>query len=212
MSSNDYHFVTRWRVAATCGEVADILGDAGRLPLWWPSVYLAVREVEPADANGLGRRVRLHTTGWLPYTLEWESVVTASNYPYGFALAASGDFNGTGVWTFTQDGPMVNVVYDWRITAEKPLLKLLGPVLRPAFEANHRWAMRQGEESLQLELLRRRAANQKARESVPPPPGPVTYAAVTLVGGAAVIGGTLAYLMVRARRRSRAKASSRRWA
>ena len=63
--------------------------------------------------------------------------------------------------------------------------------------------MRQGEESLALELARRRAADETARASVPPPPGPVTYAGIALVGGAALIGGTLAYLMLRARRRSR---------
>ena len=37
---------------------------------------------------------------------------------------------------------------------------------------------------------------------MPPPPGPVTYAGVGAAGaGAAVVAGTLAYLMVRARRR-----------
>ena len=46
------------------------------LPRWWPSVYLDVEELEPADARGLGRRVRLLTKGWLPYTLAWEFVVT----------------------------------------------------------------------------------------------------------------------------------------
>ena len=96
--TNDYHFVTRWRIEGTCGEIADVLGDATALVRWWPSVYLRVEEIEPPDAAGLGRRVRLLTKGWLPYTLEWESVVTQSRYPYGFTLAASGDFAGQGVW------------------------------------------------------------------------------------------------------------------
>ena len=70
--NNDYHFISRWRVEGTCGEVADILGDPLALPRWWPSVYLRVDELRPPDARGLGRRVRLGTKGWLPYTLEWE--------------------------------------------------------------------------------------------------------------------------------------------
>jgi len=37
---NDYHFVTRWTVQGTCGEVSDVLGDPLDLPRWWPSVYL----------------------------------------------------------------------------------------------------------------------------------------------------------------------------
>ena len=40
MTSNEYHFTSEWRVEGTCGEVADILGDALSLPRWWPSVYL----------------------------------------------------------------------------------------------------------------------------------------------------------------------------
>lgn len=200
--ANAYHFITSWRIAGTCGEVADILGDPLALSRWWPSVYLDVREIQAPDARGLGRRVALVTKGWLPYTIRWEFEVVDSNYPHGFAIVASGGFEGRGVWTFAQDGSSVDVVYDWRVRAEKPLLRLLSPLLKPAFEANHRWAMARGEESLRLELLRRRATNEAAREQVAPPPGPVTYAGVALIAGAAAIGGAVAFLAIRARRRS----------
>lgn len=202
-STNDYHFVSNWRVEATCGEVADVLGDPLGLTRWWPSVYLHVRELRPADARGLGRRVRLHTKGWLPYTLAWEFEVVESRYPHGFTITANGDFDGRGVWTFTQDGPIVDIVYDWRIRAEKPLLRNLSFVFRPIFEANHRWAMARGEESLKLELARRRATSDAVRAQVPPPPGPVTYAGVALVAGVAAIGAGLVYLLARVGRRRR---------
>jgi Polyketide cyclase / dehydrase and lipid transport len=191
--ANTYEFLSRWRVEGTCGEVADVLGDALALARWWPSVYLDVQELRAPDAHGLGRRVRLHTRGWLPYTIRWEFEVVDSRYPYGFTILANGDFEGRGVWTFEQDGPSVNLTYDWRLRAEKPLLRNLSFLLKPMFEANHRWAMAQGEESLKLELRRRRAASDAARALVPPPPGPVTY------GG----GASLAYLIFKARRRSR---------
>jgi len=201
--SNQYEFLTRWRVEGTCGEVADVLGDPLDLPRWWPSVYLHVEEVRPADANGLGRRVRLHTKGWLPYTLTWEFEIVESRYPYGNTLVASGDFDGRGVWTFEQDGAFVNATYDWRLSAEKPLLRNLSFLLKPVFEANHRWAMAQGERSLVLELARRRATSDAAREGIPPPPGPVTYAGAMLVGGAAAVGIGLVLLMRRASRTGR---------
>ena len=200
---NGYHFVTEWHVEGTCGEVADVLGDPVGLAEWWPSVYLDVEQLEPPKPSGAGRRVRLHTKGWLPYTLRWEFVVTESRYPFGFTIEAKGDFVGRGEWTFVQQGPLVKITYDWNIAAEKPLLKLFTPVLRPLFEANHRWAMAQGETSLKLELARRRATSDAALAAVPPPPGAVTFAAIGLIGGAAVVGGTLAYLLVRAGRRSR---------
>ncbi len=200
-ADNDYHFTTTWQVEGTCEEVADVLDDPTELTRWWPSVYLKVDEISPSDANGVGRRVRLLTKGWLPYTLEWEFVVTESRRPFGFTIDARGDFVGRGVWTFAQQGPVVDITYDWRIRAEKPLLRNLSFLLKPLFEANHRWAMAQGEASLKLELARRRATSEADRAQIPAPPGPVTYAAVVLVGGAAFVLGTLAYLLVRARRR-----------
>jgi hypothetical protein len=171
------------------------------LARWWPAVYLAVEEVRPPDATGVGRRVRLHTRGWLPYTLRWEFEVVESRYPYGFALTATGDFNGRGVWTFAQDGPEVDITYDWRISAEKPLLRNLSFLLKPVFAANHRWAMAQGETSLALELARRRATSDAARARVPAPPQPVTYAGAALVAAAAAVGASVAYLLLRNRRR-----------
>jgi len=201
MSENEYHFISRWRVEGTCGEVADIIGDALALPRWWPSVYLRVDELVPPDARGVGRRVRLLTKGWLPYTLRWEFEVVESRYPYVLTLVANGDFEGIGVWTFAQDGRRVDATYDWRIRAEKPLLRNLSFLLKPIFEANHRWAMAQGEQSLALELARRRASSDGARAAVPPPPGPVTYAGVAMLAGAAAGGAGLAYLLLKSRRR-----------
>jgi len=107
--------------------------------------------------------VRLLTKGWLPYTLSWEFEVVESRYPYGFTIVASGDFDGVGVWTFAQNSPSVDVTYDWRIRAEKPILRTLSFLLKPVFAANHRWAMARGEESLVLELSRRRATSEAAR-------------------------------------------------
>jgi len=155
MSANDYHFVTHWRVESTIEEVSDVLGNAVDLTRWWPSVYLAVREIEPGGAGGVGRVVELHTKGWLPYTLHWFFRVTESRSPHGFTLEAWGDFEGRGIWTFMQDGPVANITYDWRIKAEKPLLRNLSFLLKPIFSANHRWAMARGEESLRAELARR---------------------------------------------------------
>jgi hypothetical protein len=205
-AANDYHFVTRWRVAGTCGEVADVLGNPLDLPRWWPSVYLSATELEPGDSRGVGRRVAVLTRGWLPYTLRWEFRVIESRYPHGFALTAAGDFDGHGVWTFEQDGAFVNMTYDWRLRAEKRLLKYLSFLMKPVFGANHRWAMARGEESLALELLRRRAASAGSVQAVPSPPGPITYAGVALVSMAVAVGVGLAYLVMRAARRPPAPA------
>jgi hypothetical protein len=172
MATNEYHFVTDWRVRGAVEEVSEILEDALGLPRWWPSVYLEVEELEPGDASGTGRVIGLLTKGWLPYTLRWKFRITESNHPHGFSLHAFGDFEGTGVWTFTQDGEFVHIIYNWRIRADKPLLKALSFLLKPIFSANHRWAMARGLDSLKLELERRHARTPEEAAKIPPPPAP----------------------------------------
>lgn len=174
MGLNDYAFVTRWRVHGTVAEVDEVLADAASLPRWWPSVYLDVRILRPGDARGVGKTVELLTQGWLPYRLRW-SFVTTERRPDGFTLEADGDFEGRGIWTFVQSGDAVDVTYDWRIRARKPLLRSMSWLLRPVFAANHRWAMARGEESLALELRRRRARTDAERTATPAPPGPMRW-------------------------------------
>ena len=144
----------------TVEEISDVLSDAIDLTRWWPSVYFDVQEIEPGGADGVGRVISLFTKGWLPYTLRWQFRVTENKHPHGFALEAWGDFEGRGIWTFTQDGETVYIRYDWAITAEKALLRRLSFLMKPIFAANHRWAMAQGEKSLKLELARRRAGSE----------------------------------------------------
>lgn len=122
---------------------------------------------EKGQPGGIGKLVELYTKGWLSYSLKWHFRATAADFPRGFALHAMGDFVGDGVWEFRQDGGYCIVAYDWRISAEKPLLKKLTWLLRAIFSASHEWAMRKGLESQELELRRRRGEQQ-----VPPPPKP----------------------------------------
>ena len=170
MPTNDYHFIDCWRVAADVKEVADILEDAISLPRWWGSVYFDVRQVEPGGESGIGKLIRLHAGGWLPYTLRINFRTVESKYPHGFAMEATGDLEGKGVWTFEQDGPFVNITYDWIIRANKPIVEKLSFLLKPIFRSNHNWTMNRGEESLKLELLRRRAKSEEELKGIPAAP------------------------------------------
>jgi hypothetical protein len=197
MSSNEYHFITYWRVKSTVEEISQIIGNAPDLVRWWPAVYLEVQELEPGDAQGLGKVISLYTKGWLPYTLRWQFRVTESRYPYGFSLEAWGDFVGRGVWTFEPDGEWVNVTYDWKIRADKPLLRNLSFLFKPIFSANHRWAMAKGEESLHLELARRRAATAAKRAHILPPPGPTGAEPILVLIGIVVLAIGVVYFLVK---------------
>jgi len=170
MAENDYQFVDRWRVEGTVEEVAAILEDALSLPSWWGSVYFDVQQIEPGGEQGIGKLINLRAGGWLPYTLRINFRTVESRYPYGFSMDATGDLEGKGIWTFQPDGQFVNVTYDWTIRANKPIVQKLSFLLKPIFRSNHNWTMRRGEESLKLELLRRRAKSEAERKSIPAAP------------------------------------------
>jgi hypothetical protein len=154
--ANEFRIVTRWRVEATAGEVATVLTDAEALPRWWGQVYLAVAVVSAGDATGIGRRVTVLSKGWLPYRIRWTGELVAADMPRRWTIRATGDLTGEGVWQLTEAGGWTEAVYDWRVSADRPLFRWLSPLLAPVFAWNHRWAMARGEEGLRREVARRR--------------------------------------------------------
>jgi hypothetical protein len=111
----------------------------------------------------------------------------ASDPPGSLVIEAKGDLNGRGIWTLMPDGDWTNITYDWRVSADKPIVKLLSPVLKPLFKSSHDWIMDKGEKSLRLEIMRRRAVSEAVRDTIEPPPGPMSIPVVPLAGGAALV-------------------------
>ena len=165
-----YRYVNHWRVRGPIDEVAAVVRDAEAYPRWWPSVYLAV---EPLGADGAGDRRRVRSQGFLPYAIDFVARVVEERMPHAFSVEVEGEMQGRGDWQFEADGDWVDITYRWQVTGNKLLWRATSWALRPLFEANHYWAMRRGEESLRLELARRRAQTPAERDAVPPPPAPV---------------------------------------
>jgi hypothetical protein len=158
MGARDYHFIDRWRVKATVDEVYDVVAGPGTdLPRWWPTVYSDARELAKGGERDVGAVFSVRGRGWMPYRLKLTFTKTADNRPDGYTLAVAGDLEGTGEWSFVQDGEWVDVTFDWRVRANKAGVRQLSPLLKPLFRSNHRWSMREGEKALRTELRRRRA-------------------------------------------------------
>jgi hypothetical protein len=167
-----YAIVDDWYIEGDIREIATILDDGSQYPVWWPSTYLYVTLVESDGEQQVGRVFAIHATGWLPYTIRFWARITDSDFPHGSTMKVWGDFVGEGIWALEQQGSIVHARFTWNVKVAKLLLRHLSFMLHPIFAANHRWAMRKGEESLRLELARRQARSQAEMERIPLPPGP----------------------------------------
>lgn len=166
MPANKYEFLTEWRVTAPIDLVYDILREGKDYPRWWPDVYLDARLEPSGRPDHVGDRVILYTKGWLPYRLRWTAISERFDPPHEIEISALGDFVGRGIWHLEQQGAETFITFDWRLRADKPLLSLLSPILKPLFKWNHRWAMNKGQIRLREEVARR--LNEKAAQKTFP--------------------------------------------
>jgi mannose-6-phosphate isomerase-like protein (cupin superfamily)/uncharacterized protein YndB with AHSA1/START domain len=157
-SSREYLFVDEWDVAAPPDEVFDALADARTYPLWWRPVYI---DVEAHGEPALGKVSRQHFKGRLPYHLRTESTIVRLEPPRVIEGEVTGDLRGRGTWTLTETPGGTHVRFDWRVHADRRLLRVLTPLLRPAFRWNHDWAIARAIEGLEP-YARRRAAERVA--------------------------------------------------
>ncbi len=142
----DYAWVDEWDVAAPREAVWDALADARTYPVWWRPVYLAV------DADGapeVGRSSRQRFRGRLPYRLRTVSTIVALERPRLVVGDVRGDLTGRGTWNLTPSGAGTHVRFEWRVTADRPLIRALTPLLRPLFRRNHAWAIARAREGLE---------------------------------------------------------------
>jgi uncharacterized protein YndB with AHSA1/START domain len=170
MPANEYHMVSHWSVRATPEEVWEIITQPQEYPRWWPSAFTRALPIQTGDETGVARVTRVETRGFLPYLLHWHVVATELDRPRRLVNKVWGDFEGLGEWTLEQEGEYTHVTYDWRISVHMPLVQVLSPLLKPLFVMNHRWAMKKGEQSIALEVERRRAVSESARAAIAAPP------------------------------------------
>jgi quercetin dioxygenase-like cupin family protein/uncharacterized protein YndB with AHSA1/START domain len=139
-------FVDQWEVAAPPAAVFDAISDAGCYPHWWRPVYIEVESDGPPE---LGKQSRQHFKGRLPYHLRTRSVIVALDPPRTIAADVDGDLRGTGTWTLTPTPRGTHVRFDWQVQADRRLLRVLTPVLRPLLRWNHNWAVARAIEGLE---------------------------------------------------------------
>lgn len=158
MNLNFYRFRTRWDVDAPLSDVYAVLEAMDHYPEWWREVRAAERLADD--------KYRLQTRSLLPYDLnfigtEWERDPTAGI----LSIRMEGDLEGFSRWTLLPNGSMTTVTFDEEVVANKPLLRRLSVVGRPAFKWNHALMMRHCRAGLRACLagIRVARANQPER-------------------------------------------------
>jgi uncharacterized protein YndB with AHSA1/START domain len=135
----EYVFVDEWDVDAPQEAVFRALADARTYPTWWQPTY---REVQADGPPAVGCSSRHRFKAALPYTLSTVSTIVRLDAPREIEVEVDGDLRGHGVWTMSSSNGKVHVRFDWRVHADRALLRTLTPVLRPLFRWNHNVAIK----------------------------------------------------------------------
>lgn len=146
-----YHFITRWQFRSPLERVWDEIYHSDDWPSWWKGV-LSVERLRKGDPDGVGEQKRYAWKSILPYKLCFEMTLT-ENIPYSRLVGkATGELEGTGIWTFEAKDGITLVCYDWQVRTTKRWMNLLSPIARPFFEWNHDVVMEWGRRGLEQRL------------------------------------------------------------
>ena len=139
-----YSFVTEWRLAAPIDRVYGAIHDSLSWPDWWSAVK-AVDEIRPPrERGGIGSVRRYTFKGSLPYTLTFDLTVERIERPTILAGRATGELEGTGVWTLSERDGETIARYDWNIRTTKWWMNLIAPLAKGVFRSNHDFVMQSG--------------------------------------------------------------------
>jgi uncharacterized protein YndB with AHSA1/START domain len=133
-----YEFVDEWEVAAPAQAVYAALVDARSYPRWWRPVYI---DVDSDGPPAVGSVARQHFKGRLPYHLHTRSTLVRLDPGSRIEAEVDGDLRGRGIWTLTPSATGTRVRFDWTVHADRLMLRVLTPLLRPLLRANHNWAI-----------------------------------------------------------------------
>lgn len=158
MPSNVFRFVEQWTIPGFSPDVVwDVLSDAELLPDWWGDAYKDVVPLNRLGKGKVGARAKARARGALPYELNF--IIEAAELVPGKLVVVKtfGDFDGIWRAELSPQGDGTRVDLTWEVIVERPILKLLSPLLRPAFAWNHRWTTPRGEAGLRRYLAAHRA-------------------------------------------------------
>jgi hypothetical protein len=130
--------IDRWSVRAPIETVFEVLSDLRTYTAWGKPTYVSCDvQGEPA----VGRSAELCIRGALPMAIRFRVEILRLEAPNTIEIAARGDLDGRWLLTFNRNGPETAVDSTWTIEPQKPVARMLAPLLEPLFQWNHHKAM-----------------------------------------------------------------------
>lgn len=143
----EYRLITLWRVAAPLQQAFDAIYDSLRWPEWWPGAD-SVEQLAAGDCEGIGSIRRYVWKGRLPYRLSFHACATRLEPPWLLEASVSGDLEGIGRWTFSHDGGVTEIRYEWHVRTTRRWMNVLAPLSHKVFANNHHALMSEGADAL----------------------------------------------------------------
>ena len=155
MASNYYIFIDKFIAPCDLETAYHYIKQIEEYPRWWGKVYKKITKLNEALPDLPGSKYRLTIGGFLPYTLTIENEVTHIDRPHLIRFDASGDLRGKGVWSFRAVEKGTEITFDWRVAANKRMIRWFSFLLKPLFRANHHYCVVKAKEGIEKDLVAR---------------------------------------------------------
>lgn len=142
-----YCFTTVWKFRAPVRDIWGAILNSLDWPQWWPGVK-SVHVITPSEDHGIGNVRRYAWRSVLPYTLVFDMTATKIEPLEELCGVASGEVEGSGRWTFAQEGALCVVRYVWDVRTVPLWMNLVAPIARPLIKWNHDVIMSRGARGL----------------------------------------------------------------
>ena len=139
----EYRFLTTWLLESPRERVWDAIYDQSAWPSWWRGVEDVV-ELGPGDETGSARTRASPGARGCPTTSSSRSTDARSTSRTCSRPRPSASWTGTGRWRLFEQDEVTAVLYEWNVATTKAWMNRSRRSLRPVFEWNHDWVMRNG--------------------------------------------------------------------
>jgi hypothetical protein len=146
-----YSFITKWKIKAPLERVWDAIDKGEDWPIWWKGAE-QTEIIDNGSIDGTGKVIRYIWKSFLPFTLSFDFKITGRELYKKITGEATGDLEGTGIWTFEEINDITYVQYKWDVISTKKIVNLLSPVLKWFFNYNHNLLMHWGAKGLAKKL------------------------------------------------------------